>query len=78
MDHPSNRGEIPDPDRALPEVAAAISTIAEAKGQESVIAVALAHLKRQPGIDPPTASIIGNIWLPSGNLTSRHRRTAGF
>ncbi len=52
VDHPSNRGEISDPDKALAEVAAAICTIAEAKGAKVCIAVALAHLKRQPGIDP--------------------------
>ncbi len=52
VDHPSNRGEISDPERALAEVGAAICSIAEAKGAKLCIAIALAHLKRQPGIDP--------------------------
>jgi beta-phosphoglucomutase-like phosphatase (HAD superfamily) len=52
IDHSSNRGEILDPEKAVAEVVAAINAIAEAKRAKICVAVALAHLKCQPGIDP--------------------------
>lgn len=52
IDHPSNRGEVDDPEAAVREVGVAFSDIIERGGAKICVRVALEHLRIQPGIDP--------------------------